>query len=355
MLRRLFARVLALAAMTGLLACNREPTQSAGPDRRSASGQGEPRGSGSTEDVDVPISVVLLRSKPWSGDLRTVERAAQQAWLDLDGTERTVSARTIEVAVPGVEGKVESYLLLAEPPLPRLQEQAIVVIAVAAPYAAPETARITDGALRALFEKHQAWIAIDLFRVSATQEDLSSQQKAAFYRAACALADRLLDQDSLMIYLPELRRGYAVSERTAKALRASEPLRALASTVEPIVEIGPDDPELKAAEAKARERLEEFIEAFRAGVGERHAVKVRLQEGDVSEVIWIRVLSIEGDTIRGAIANVPYRLKLEVGDVVEATLDDVHDWAYMAEDGSIVGAFTAEVLKRKTRGYKAAP
>lgn len=158
-----------------------------------------------------------------------------------------------------------------------------------------------------------------------------------------------------MIYLPELRRGYAVSERTAKALRASEPLRALASTVEPIVEIGPDDPELKAAEAKARERLEEFIEAFRAGVGERHAVKVRLQEGDVSEVIWIRVLSIEGDTIRGAIANVPYRLKLEVGDVVEATLDDVHDWAYMAEDGSIVGAFTAEVLKRKTRGYKAAP
>ena len=63
------------------------------------------------------------------------------------------------------------------------------------------------------------------------------------------------------------------------------------------------------------------------------------------EHIWVGEVSLNGNTISGALVNEPFELvgDLTLGDPVTFTTDDLSDWAVYS-DGKQYGAFTTRVI-----------
>lgn len=115
-----------------------------------------------------------------------------------------------------------------------------------------------------------------------------------------------------------------------------------------VVDFRSSDREMNRAIAQARKALPDFVALYRAGKGERHAVKVAIPyPGGGREHIWMNLTAIEGDVFVGRIANDPVHLNgLSNGDAYRAPQAMVSDWNYMS-GGMMHGSYTTRVALKK--------
>ena len=68
----------------------------------------------------------------------------------------------------------------------------------------------------------------------------------------------------------------------------------------PVIPIDDDDPRMLAAAAEAHRRWPEFLEAFgKRKDGQSFSVKGPVSRGNNTEFIWISVIAVDGEFIRG--------------------------------------------------------
>jgi uncharacterized protein YegJ (DUF2314 family) len=108
-----------------------------------------------------------------------------------------------------------------------------------------------------------------------------------------------------------------------------------------------DDPEMNAAIAKAQSTLDGFVVQLNAQKPNQRyfSVKVRLEQGDVAEHVWLDEPQISGDTVGGYLANEPLDLTgYALGQVITVTKDQLSDWMYVQDD-VLQGGYTLRVLR----------
>lgn len=209
-----------------------------------------------------------------------------------------------------------------------------------------ETAEgISDLRLRGLFRQHAAWFSCDAMGVEPGTPDEEVQQ---WYRVLGKLFAELLDDNCLMIFLPETSEAYPINEDTEAALRSKDPRNALQETLTlPVIAVPDDDPLMKEAVARARAGWPGFVKAYRAGQGETFSVKAPISHSGNTEFIWIAVKSIEGERIYGELGNEPANLgPLKLGSKVSFKAADLNDWMYIDSEGEMQGGFTIEAVQK---------
>lgn len=210
---------------------------------------------------------------------------------------------------------------------------------------------IVDLRVRELFCEHKAWVSFDSMSIdeSSTPEEITAE-----YGKLAKLLEEFLDENCLLIFVPEAQHAYPINEETRRALQSDDPLAALRDTsTAPVVGISPDDPQMIEAEAQARERWPEFAAAFEASAGEHFIVKAPVTHGECVEFIWLEVTAIEGEQVYGTLANEPANLgPLRLGSKVKVAAADVNDWLYVDDAGNAQGGFTLAVIAKAMEGNK---
>lgn len=289
------------------------------------------------------ISIVGLLREPLALSGELLARAGTRAWeADLgDG------------ATEGADGFVASV-----GPLNSIVHEGkmYVIHSFPTPYdCTPEkTAEaIVDPRIRSLFVEHRAWFSCDAMGIDT---NASEAEARAAYRQVARLFSELIDDNCILVFLPECNLIYPVNDKTLDALGADDPVEAMAETATvPMVEIHDDDSLLLAAIAKARETWPAFVEAMDAGQGDNFAVKAPVSVGSKTEFIWISVTGTEGELIYGVLANQPVDLdQLKQGSRVSVPVKQLNDWIYISPEGKTIGGHTIEalnkVLARKRKG-----
>lgn len=115
---------------------------------------------------------------------------------------------------------------------------------------------------------------------------------------------------------------------------------------DPVVSFAPDDAEMNAAIAKARESLPMFWQQFRdrpAGVDD-FCLKVAIWEGDNVEHFWTRDIVLSEGMISAVIDNDPaFVTSVKPGQRIEISEPDISDWMFL-RNGKVVGAETLRVM-----------
>lgn len=115
---------------------------------------------------------------------------------------------------------------------------------------------------------------------------------------------------------------------------------------DPVTMVESDDPEMAAAEAKARETLDDFIAALQNPKPNQSdfGVKYAFSEGDTFEHMWITELTYANGEFSGVLGNDPALVKnIKNGDSVTIKRADVEDWLYF-EGEDLIGGYTAKLL-----------
>lgn len=114
-----------------------------------------------------------------------------------------------------------------------------------------------------------------------------------------------------------------------------------------VIDFRSSDREMNRAIEQARKTLPDFVALYRAGTGERHAVKVAIPYDRGREHIWMNLTAVEGDVFIGRIANDPVHLdNLNRGDSYRTGSAMVSDWNYMSA-GRMHGSYTTRVAIKK--------
>lgn len=118
---------------------------------------------------------------------------------------------------------------------------------------------------------------------------------------------------------------------------------------EAVVMIKSDDPEMEAAVMNAQAKLNQFIEAVKnPKPGYTTSVKVRFEDGQDVEYMWLNELTYVDGCFTGVINNDPvYVQNVKIGDRHEAHANEVNDWLIVDEVGGLEGGFTIELLQRR--------
>ncbi len=211
--------------------------------------------------------------------------------------------------------------------------------------------QIPELRLRQLFAAHQAWFSCDALGVD---RNTSEQEVHSILQMLGKLFAELLDDQCLLIYLPDAGEAFPITDQTKVALRMKDPVAALRdNTLAPMVEIDPDDPEMIKAVAEARAAWPRFVAAFEARAGQHFSVKAPVTYKDNTEFIWIEVESLEGDYLYGVLANEPGDLgPLKEGSKVRVPVAELNDWCYLTDKEDIVGGFTVQVAFKKGKPSK---
>jgi len=210
---------------------------------------------------------------------------------------------------------------------------------------------IADLRIRALFRQHRAWFSCDALGVDGTARE---EEVRDWYRRLGKLFAELLDENCLLIYLPDSQLAYPINEDTEAALRSGDPLRALQKTLTlPIIGVSEDDPLMKQAVGKARQGWPQFVAAYETGAGENFSVKAPVTHAGHTEFIWIGVTALEGAYIYGELGNDPGDLgPLKLGSKVSVPVADLNDWCYMDSAGNLAGGFTIAAVQKASRGSR---
>ncbi|MCL6504377.1 MAG: DUF2314 domain-containing protein [Pirellulales bacterium] len=284
------------------------------------------------------IAIVGLLREPMSWDAAVLARAASRAF-EADLGDGNSEGEDGFVAGAGVGTIV------------KCRDRWIVVNCFPQPYTddVEQAAEdIDDVRIRTLFRQHTAWFSCDALNVEGR---LSVAELTEWYRWLGRLFAELLDDNCLLVFLPEGDYVFPVNEDTEAALRSADPLAALVETdTIPISEVEEDDPQMQKAVAEARARWPEFVSAYEQGVGEGFCVKAPVTAGDNTEFIWILVTAIEGDRIYGTLNNDPVNLgKLKCGSKVSVPIADLNDWIYLDTQQQPVGGFTVDVVQKASQ------
>lgn len=207
---------------------------------------------------------------------------------------------------------------------------------------------IADLRIRELFRQHTAWFSCDALGVNAAT---SEEECLDWYRRLGTLFAELLDENCLLIFLPDSSLAFPINEDTEKALRSENPVKALQETLTvPIIQVSDDDPLLKRAVEQAHQEWPTFVAAYEASAGANFAVKAPVTHAGNTEFIWITVTSLEGDRVYGTLGNDPGNLgSLRFGSKVSVAVADLNDWCYVNADGKFTGGFTVEAIQKAQR------
>jgi uncharacterized protein YegJ (DUF2314 family) len=121
------------------------------------------------------------------------------------------------------------------------------------------------------------------------------------------------------------------------------------------VSVDQNDPERKAAVAKARVLLPHFWETLDAPKrGERgFALKVRITAGKDVEYFWLTPVERKDGKIFGTIDNDPVKVKsVKIGQRIEVPEPDITDWLYLRDD-KVVGNYTLRAMLKTMSREKA--
>jgi uncharacterized protein YegJ (DUF2314 family) len=176
----------------------------------------------------------------------------------------------------------------------------------------------------------------------------SEEEVRDWYQRLGRLFVELLDENCLLIFLADRNLAFPINEDTEMALRSKDPVKALMDTLMvPIIEVGPDDPLMKHAEARARQDWPKFVAAYEAGAGENFSIKAPVTRSGNTEFIWISVTSIEGERVYGELGNDPVNLPpLKLGSKVSVLIADLNDWCFVDAKGNLNGGFTIEAVRQ---------
>ena len=208
---------------------------------------------------------------------------------------------------------------------------------------------IADLRIRSLFCEHRAWFSCDAMGVDGRTPE---EEVRLLYQLLGRLFAELLDENSLLIFLPDSSQAFAINEDTEMALRSEDPLTQLQETLlVPFIEVAEDDPLMKQAVVKARESWPQIIKAYEANLGNNFSVKAPVTHGGNTEFIWISVTSVEGERIYGELGNEPANLgSLKLGSKVCVPIAELNDWCYVDPKGNLVGAFTVDAVQKPRSG-----
>ena len=211
-----------------------------------------------------------------------------------------------------------------------------------------ESEGIPDLRIRDLFRQHKAWFSCDAMGVDGRTTD---QQVLDWYQRLGKLFVEFLDENCLLIFLPDSGLAFPINEDTETALRSQNPLEELQATLTvPIIQVSSDDPLMKQAVASARENWPKFVAAYEAQAGENFAVKAPVTQGSNTEFIWITVTALEGELVYGELANHPSNLgSLKLGSKVPVRVAEINDWCYIDSQGNVAGGFTIEAVRKASR------
>lgn len=115
------------------------------------------------------------------------------------------------------------------------------------------------------------------------------------------------------------------------------------------VSIPVEDPYLVAAKQKARETLSGFLVLARAPrpTMEQLSLKIRIQEGDKNEFIWVHPFEQKKEAFSGVVNSMPRFVRsVTRGQRIAFTEAEIADWLYV-EDGRMKGNYTACAIIRR--------
>jgi uncharacterized protein YegJ (DUF2314 family) len=281
------------------------------------------------------ISFVALLREPFSFDPAVLASIAGKTWkADLgDGTSEGADGFVAGAGVVSTIVHDGRMFLINSFPTPYTED-------------VDKTAEsIPDLRMRSLFQEHRAWFSCDALGVDGTTPE---PEVLEYYRRMGRLFAELLDENCLLIFLPDTGHAFPINDDTEMALRSKDPIKALQETLSlPIIEVSADDPLMKQAVAKARESWPKFVAAYEAQTGENFAIKAPVTHGDNTEFIWISVTSLEGERVYGELGNDPGNLgPLKFGSKVSVAVADLNDWCYVDPQGNVVGGFTIEAVQK---------
>ena len=274
-------------------------------------------------------SLVLFLKEPRPIDAQTVRRAASKAFGLRVGSsseeDNFVVQMSPEMMPVRINGLPMGFIYSPKRYMEQPDESALAGM---------------DSRLRTVLTDHTAWCSLDLIA------DAPSGAKQEVYHHIGRLLAEFVDDNCLGIFCPENDKLMYYHENLKALLRGDDPLQALEMTQSPVVQASYDDPALKATVAEAQQRWPEFLAAFAKRKGDKpFGVKLKFDEGEESEYMWIVVQSIQGDEIRGTLDNAPMTVKnVRDGDAVTARRADVLDWMYEDDAGEMRGAFSLKVL-----------
>lgn len=284
------------------------------------------------------ISLVGLLREPMFIDTAVLAKAASRAWgADLgDGVNEGADGFVVGI------GPVHTMMY---------QQRPYLFNSVAGPYVddAEEASKgFRDLRLRSLFRKHQAWMSCDALGIDRASR---SEEIADAYRHIASLLAEFLDGNCLLIYAPDISRGFPVGDKTEPALRSQDPLAELEATLAlPVIEISANNERVNAAAEMARERWPEFLRAFERRAGRHFAAKGPVSHGSATEFIWIMVTAVEGQRVFGTLENDPADLgALKYGSKVSIELPSLNDWCYVDPHGKLQGGFTIQAIQDAAR------
>jgi uncharacterized protein YegJ (DUF2314 family) len=110
-----------------------------------------------------------------------------------------------------------------------------------------------------------------------------------------------------------------------------------------------NDSQLEAAAETARAQWPDFVaELNQHKADESFSVKVPLAtKRGGEEHIWVKVTAIEGETIRGNLANEPFEdVGYKNGDPLSIQSNIVEDWLISKDGKPVRGGFSVEVLRK---------
>lgn len=226
---------------------------------------------------------------------------------------------------------------------------ALVQLAAAEPKPAAELQRYEDLRIRRVFGEQKQYLR--LYSLG----DVGEAAEAARRRFLGRIAAALWGDDVLGLNWHCDATLVPASAEVPKQLRSEQPVAAtLGEPVSQVLE-ATDREAMAAAWAKARETWPEALAHLQKG-GELLAKFpfARVTKRG-TEHIWVTVQSVDGDVVRGVLANEPMDLgALKLGSKVECKLAELSDWLFL-RDGKMVGGYTVKVLqaqeaRRKQQG-----
>ncbi len=121
-----------------------------------------------------------------------------------------------------------------------------------------------------------------------------------------------------------------------------------------VAKVDDDDAGMNAAIEKARSTVDEFISSLEnpgpTQIG--FSVKVRIEEGEAGEHMWILPVRHLDGKFFGTINNKPVKVTtVKIGDEVEVAKDQISDWMYI-ENQKLIGGYTFRALRDRLSGIE---
>ena len=117
-----------------------------------------------------------------------------------------------------------------------------------------------------------------------------------------------------------------------------------------VIGVKTSDADLQAASAVARKRLLKLKDRFKKGppFNERLIVKGPFRHAEVTEWMWVELVSWKGNAITGVLLNTPRDLpNYKLGARVSVSLSEVFDYLWTKADGSTEGDETSKIIERR--------